>query len=183
MVSIKNLRFSFYTDCIIIVSLVFNYEREFNMTNEISIGIGLANLPSDVDAAAIRRFFEANSDGYEVYTPKPAKHGHFRAAVFDFMLVLSVADSVAPLAALLWMAYDKFIAPKKPQDKDSAGIYVGIRNPDDSVTDFWFGNAHKRRKIIAREFELKVKSIREQDDKDFWEESVNQVRESETWIR
>jgi hypothetical protein len=158
-------------------------KKEFNMTYEISIGIGLANLPSDVDAAPLRRFLEANSDGYEVYTPASAKHGHFRAAVFDFMLVLSAADSVAPLAALLWMAYDKFIPPKKPQDKESAGIYVGICNPDDSVTDFWFGNTHKHRKVIAREFELKVKYIREQDDKDFWEESVNQVRESQTWIR
>lgn len=153
------------------------------MTNDISIGIGLANLPSDVDVAALRRFLAENSDGYELYTLAPAKPGHMRAAAFDIMLVLSAAGSVASLAALLWMAYDKFIAPKKTRDTDSAGIYIGIRNPDDSVTDFWIGNTHRRREIFLKEFELKVTSIREQDDQSFCEESVTEVRESETWIR
>ncbi|MHC4239299.1 MAG: hypothetical protein ACYSUC_06025 [Planctomycetota bacterium] len=153
------------------------------MTNEISIGIGLANLPSDVDVATLRSFLEENRDGWEVYTLAPPKPGHMRAAAFDIMLVLGAAGSVASLAALLWTAYDKFIAPKKSQDTDSAGIYIGIRNPDDSVTDFWLGNTHKRREIFVKEFELKVTSIREQDDQGFWEESVTEVRESETWIR
>jgi len=153
------------------------------MTNEISLGISLANLPSDVDVATLRKFLEENSDGYEVYTLAPAKPGHIRGAAFDITLVLSAAGSVASLAALLWMAYDKFIAPKKSQDTDSAGIYISIRNPDDSVTDFWIGNTHKHREIFVKEFELKVTSLRKQDDQDFWEESVTEVRESETWIR
>lgn len=38
------------------------------MTNDISIGISLYNLPSDVDVASLRRFLVENRDGYEVYT-------------------------------------------------------------------------------------------------------------------
>jgi len=153
------------------------------MANDISMGIGLANLPSDVDVAALKRFLVEESDGYEVYKLAPAKPGSIRGAAFDIMLIFYAAGSVASIAALLWMAYDKFIAPKKSKETDSAGIYIGIRNQDDSVTDFWIGNTHKRREIFVKEFELKVTSIREQDDQGFWEESVTEVRESETWIR
>lgn len=153
------------------------------MANDISMGIGLVNLPSDVDVAALKRFLVEESDGYVVYKLAPAKPGSIRGAAFDIMLVVYAAGSVASIATLLWMAYDKYIAPKKSQDTDSAGINISIRNPDDSVTDFWIGNTHKSREIFVKEFELKVTSIREQDDKGFCEESVNEVRESETWIR
>jgi hypothetical protein len=153
------------------------------MTNEISIGISFANLPSDVDCAPIRKFILDNGDGYELYTLAPAKPGYMRAAAFDIMLVLYATGSAASLATLLWMAYDKFIAPKKSKETDSAGIYIGIRHPDDKVSEFWIGNTHKRREIFVKEFESKVTTIRQQDDEGFWEESVTEIRESEIWIR
>ena len=153
------------------------------MANDISMGIGLANLPSDVDSAALKRFLVEESDGYEVYRLAPAKPGSIRGAAFDIMLVFYAAGSVASIAALLWMAYDKFIAPKKSKETDSAGIYISIRKPDGNVKDFWIGNNYKHREVFIKEFESKVTSIREQGGQNFWAESVAEVRESEIWIR
>jgi hypothetical protein len=153
------------------------------MTNKISIGLGLANLPEGVDTEEIERFIASGGKGYDTYTLAPAPPGAIRAAALEIMVILSAAGSVASIAALLWMAYDKFIAPKKSRDQDDGGIYIAIRRPDGTLVDFWIGNTHRDRQIFIKQFTTKVSSIQKEDDPEFWTASVADVEKSGDWVR
>lgn len=101
----------------------------------------------------------------------------------DIILLLSVAGSVGSIAALLWMAYDKFIAPKKSSEEDDGGIYMTIRRPDGTVVEFWLGNTHRHRDSFVEEFTEKVMTICREDDPDFWAKAVAEVEQSDRWLR
>jgi len=43
-----------------------------SMTNKISIGLGLANLPQGIDTEEIKRFIAAGNSGHSTYILAPA---------------------------------------------------------------------------------------------------------------
>lgn len=151
------------------------------MADKISIGLGLANLPEGVDIEQIKRFIASGGDGHDTYALAPAPPGTMRAAAFDLMLILGAAGSVASIAALLWMAYAKFIGPEKSQYQDDGGIYIVILRPDGTVIDFWIGNTHRDREVFIKEFTKKVSAIQKEDDPEFWATIVAEVEKSGIW--
>lgn len=152
------------------------------MTDKITIGLGLANLPEGVDTEEIKRFIASGGHGCDTYTLAPAPPETMRAAALELILILGAAGSVASIAALLWMAYDKFIALKKRRDEDDGGIYIAIRRPDGSIVDFWIGNTHRDREVFIEEFTTKVSAIQKKDDSEFWAATVAEVEKSAIWV-
>ena len=151
------------------------------MPHSTVLGIVAANCPSDVDVDALMQFIDNAAGEFETFSLAPAKAGTYRAAAFDYMLILGVAGSVASIAALLWMAYDKFIAPKKPPESD-AGLYIGIRKPDGSAFECWVGRDHVDKDIFIEDFSAKVNEIHKSDeDLEFHAEVEAEIRH--TWIQ
>jgi hypothetical protein len=85
------------------------------MTSPIPIKIALANLGGSVDVDEIYQYIESNSNDLETYELDSSK---VTAAAIDYIAILNAAGSVASLASLLWMAYEKYILPKK-QDNET----------------------------------------------------------------
>ena len=152
------------------------------MTYKISIGLALANLPEACDAEEIMQFIANSSEDYDTYTLAPAPPGTIRGAAIDIALV-GTAGSIASIARLLWMAYDKFIAQRRRKDQDDAGIYIVIHRPDGTIIEFWIGKTHKDRGKFIEEFTKQVLSIQKEDDPEFWANKVGEIEESETWVR
>lgn len=103
------------------------------MANPVAIQIALANLSGRVSSEVIYNFIESASDNIETYELDSTK---VSAAAIEYVVLLSVAGSIASLATLLWMVYDKFIAPTKRSSSDEAGIYVVLRRPDGNLVEF-----------------------------------------------
>jgi hypothetical protein len=154
------------------------------MSHTTVLGIGIANCPQDVDSAELMQFID-NADGeFETFSLAPKKPGTIRAAAFDYAVILNAAGSVASIAALLWMAYDKFIAPKKKSLYDDAGLYIVIRKPDGSVIDFLIGREYADRDIFIEDFTEKITAIHKSDDDlGFYAESEAEIKYSEIWVR
>src|SRR5207245_1594529 len=74
----------------------------------------------------------------------------------DFFLVLNTVASVASIAGLLWLVYDRFIAPRKRDANDSAGIYIAVRRPDGTVIDIFLGRDVLNKEDFIHRFELLV---------------------------
>lgn len=153
------------------------------MTNKITIGLGLANLPQGVDTKEIEQFIANGGDGYDTYTLAPAPPGTARCAALEITLILGAVSSVITIAGCLWAAYNKFILPKKNRDQDDGGIYIGINKPDGTHVDFWIGNTHRDREVFIEEFTKKTTEICEEDAPDFWAANVTEIEKSGFWIR
>lgn len=153
------------------------------MPHSTVMGITAADCSSDVDVDAIMQFIDNANGAFETFCLTPAKPGIVRGAAFDYMLILRAAGSVASLARLLWMAYDKFIAPTKTPESD-AGLYIGIRRPDGSVFDCRVGRDHANKDIFIEDFSAKVNRIHEADeDLEFYAKAEAEIRHTGIWIQ
>ena len=119
---------------------------------QIPIGFSLANC-SGVRSEDVYKFIANRAQNCELYTLRP---GGFQAAALDACLLLGAVGSVASIASLFWMAYDKFIAPTKRDDHDDAGIYVAVRKPDGTVIAVWLGKNVKSKDEFVKQFEVIV---------------------------
>jgi hypothetical protein len=154
------------------------------MSHATVLGIGIANCPLDVDTEGLMQFIDGADGEFETFSLKPKEPGTFRHAAFDYTVILSAMGSVASIAALLWMAYDKFIAPKKSRQYDDAGLYIGIRKPDSSVVDFWIGREHSDKDIFIKDFTAKVTAIHETGgDDDFYSEAEAEIKHTGIWVK
>jgi uncharacterized protein DUF2442 len=151
--------------------------------NEIVFGLGFANLPNGVDVHALESSLIVEGNEIRIYGLNRSFPGVIRAAAFDLTLVLSAAGSVASLAALLWMAYERFIAPKKSKEQDDGGIYIVISRPDGTIENFWIGNTEKEREVFISKFSKTVTDVRTGDDPSFWRSAVAEIEETEFWVR
>ena len=97
---------------------------------EIAIGISVADCGNQVDAQQVYDLIASGATGATVYEFKPT--GIAGAAV-DLYLVVSAVGSVASIANVLWMAYDRFIAPKKPRMRDSACLQIIVQRGDGTI--------------------------------------------------
>ena len=114
-------------------SLVLNAKDK--PTEFVPVRFSFANLPNRVDPEALLQFMMDNSVGQRWFRMVPPP-GRIRAAALDLLTVLYVGGAIASIASVFWMAYDKFIAPKR--GAQSSGIYIAIGGP--SGARVWLGS-------------------------------------------
>ena len=95
-------------------------------------------------------------------------------------LVVSAVGSVASIANVLWMAYDRFIAPKKPRMRDSACLQIIVQRGDGTINLTLGENVSTKQAFIeqlkgivadAEKPELRLNhaaKIRELEESDLW---------------
>lgn len=148
------------------------------MSQPISIGVSFANSPNEVDFDGAKRFISLNQNNFQAYSLPPSRPGVFRAGAFDLMLILGAVGSIASLASILWMVYEKFIAPKKSTETSDAGIYIGITKPDGTVIDFWIGKDYMDKDIFIQDFYRSIKTIRESKDSEYFFRTELEIKQS-----
>jgi hypothetical protein len=129
---------------------------------QIAVRVVLSNVGHRIDPEEVFSFIESNATGIEIYERAPPPPGAIRAAAIDWMLVLMAVQSAASLANLFWIAYDRFIAPKK-SDSDNLGIYLVVMKDNGTTDQFWLGTTHKNRDAFIKEFTHKIETIRHTD--------------------
>jgi hypothetical protein len=150
---------------------------------QVAVGIALANTHGSVDTEQVLSFIESNNGDFQTYKLAPPRPGSIRAVALDYMLLLNIASSAASIASLLWMAYDKFIEPKKNKD-DSAGIIVIIRKDDGTNEQFWIGHTEKSKEIFIQTFSESVDNIRHsQIPGQSTEQAKEELKIDSLWIR
>src|SRR5437879_5035060 len=144
---------------------------------EIAIGISVADCGNQVDAQQVYDLIASGATGATVYEFKPT--GIAGAAV-DLYLVVSAVGSVASIANVLWMAYDRFIAPKKPRMRDSACLQIIVQRGDGTINLTLGENVSTKQAFIeqlkgivadAEKPELRLNhaaKIRELEESDLW---------------
>jgi hypothetical protein len=127
-------------------------DRDINCAMPIYVAV--ANAPDSVDEKALFRFVETSPEDFRSYAFAPAPNGHSRKAAFDYVLLLDAAGSAASIAALLWMAFDKFIAPKlsRTAQDEGAHIHIGIRKPDGTAVEFRIDNLQADKEVVISDF-------------------------------
>lgn len=151
------------------------------MTKPLAIQISLANLSGRVGPEDVYRFIESTGEDIETYKLDSRK---VSAAAIDYVVLLCAAGSVASLASLLWMAYEKFIAPTKSTPSDQAGIYVVLRRPDGSLVEFFIGKEYKDRELFIGDFTATVTALRDSGDSQVhYQEVIFEVKRSGLWIK
>ncbi len=149
---------------------------------EVAVGIALANLSGRVQPEQVYSFIESKAGGVQTYQLVPPP-GAVVKAVIDYYMILSVGGSAASIAAVLWMAYDRFIAPTKTDSSD-AGIVVLLRKDDGTSDQFWIGKTDDCQSVFVENFSHKVETIRHADgDGESDERIVDEVRRDRLWVR
>lgn len=135
------------------------------MKHPVPILMTLPNLNRRVEPDVIYSFIESNAENINTFWIDPEKtRGRLVAASIEYVILLGVIGSVASIASLLWMAYDKFIGQKKQSNNDDAGLYISIEYPDGTQYNFWLGKEYKNRKIFIQEFTKRVTELQEHPD-------------------
>ena len=135
------------------------------MKHPVPLQMALANVNQRVDLDEIYGFIESHADNIQTFWLDPEKtRGGLVAAAIEYIVLLSAVGSVASIAALLWMAYDKFIGQKKTSNEDDAGLYISVQHPDGTRYNFWLGKEYKDRDIFIEEFTEKVEELQEHPD-------------------
>ena len=135
------------------------------MKHPVPLQMALANVKQRVDPDEIYGFIESQAENIQTFWLDPEKaRGRMVGAAIEYVALLAAVGSVASVASLLWMAYDRFIAPKKTSEEDDAGLYISIQHPDGTRYEFWLGKEYKDRDIFIEEFTQKVEEIQEHPD-------------------
>ena len=149
----------------------------------VAVQLAVANILDRVEPEEVYAFIETEGEGIVTYAAAPPPPGSIQNVACDFMLVLSAAGSVASLASLLWLAYEKFIAGKKTE-RPNAGIVLTIPRDDGPPVTFWIGHQHKDRDLFVRDFTARVDAIRESNEGGKSTEQVSvEVKFAGRWIR
>jgi len=149
--------------------------------DQVAVGISLANCGGQVNAREVYDFIASQSDAYSAYSFRPSSR--ITTAALDFYLVLGALGSVASVASILWMAYDKFIAPRKHSARDSAGIYVAVRRPDGTVIDVWVGHDAHTKEEFTTKFELIIEEARDPALRILQAQTIAQIEDSDSWVK
>lgn len=141
----------------------------------------LANVDNRVNNDEVYSFIEENLDGIQTYSLEP-KSEYF-AASFDYTLLIAVG-SVAQLAEVLWMAYDRFIGRRKISPKDEAGIYIVNTLPNGSRTEFYIGKEYKDKDIFIRDFIDHIGELKLDPDSSSDAISIkSDIENNENWVK
>lgn len=149
-------------------------------TFKIPIGLSVANLGDSVETRRIYEFIAEVDSGYQAYALR--SRGGKAAAALDFYVLLSAIGSVASLAGILWMAYDRFIAPRRSHGQDQAGFYIAIRRPDGTVIDLWLRG--QPRDEFIQQFEITIdEACGNTDFRVEYERTVAELEQSGNWVK
>jgi len=148
---------------------------------EIAIGMTVANCGSQVNAQQVYDFVASGAHGATVYEFKPSG---ITVAAVDSYLVLSLGAiaSVASIANVLWMAYDRFIAPKKHDTHDSADMHIAIRRRDGTMMDISLGNVSTKESFVER-LEVVIAETSEPELRAAHELKIQELEESDSWVK
>ena len=153
------------------------------MASPVLIELSLANIPlagEPLDPEDVYGFIESRVDGIETYQLDPRKAD---AAAIDYT-VLYVAGSIFSIGTALWMAYEKFMAPRKRTETEPGGIYVAIRRADGTVADFFIGEAYRDRDIFIGDFGGTVSELRKAPDlPEAQAQKISELKRSGLWVR
>lgn len=147
------------------------------MKSPVAIQMSLANVGDLARSEEVYDFIERNAADVKSYVLDASRVKGRIVAAIEYVLILGVVGSVASIASLLWMAYDKFIGNIKKNSDDTAGLYIAIQDPDGTVTHFWLGNEYKDRDIFIEKFTESVELLR--DDESVAEHTQQKVQELE----
>ena len=146
--------------------------------NKIPIGITLADGGDEVDAHELYRFVTGEVTGATVYEFKPTG---IAAAAIDLYIVLGAVASVASIANVLWMAYDRFIASKRPK-VGSACIHIIVQSGD-GIVSVTLGEDVLTRQALIEQLEAIVAEARKPELRPGHVAKVRELEESESWVR
>jgi hypothetical protein len=154
---------------------------EDSSTHKISIGFALANC-SNVPTDKVFEFIAEHWENAQLYTLRP---GSGRKAAIDAFTVISLSDagSITSIAGILWMAYDKFIQPRKNGVDDSAGIYISVNCADGTAVDVHFGKDVLDSDEFVRGFEVIVEEVSDPDLSESNQKIVDEVEDTGEWVK
>jgi hypothetical protein len=149
------------------------------MSSHVAFRVFVANTnATNVDE--VLDFVESRSADVSTFRKPPGRGPHMAAG--DYLLVLNTAGSIASIAGIIWMAYDKFIAAKKDRDSN-AGIILHLApsNPDIQI-NFWLGDRQKTQEEFTADFVEQVSAVTDAKDSSY-HESIDAVMSGATsWI-
>lgn len=140
----------------------------------------LVDCGGQVDAQEVYDFIAMNLDGVTSYQFKPRG---IAAAALDFFLVLTAVASVAQIASVLWMAYDRFIVPRKRAAKESAGIYIAVMRRDGTVIDVRLGSDILTKDEFAHRLELVVGDANDPELRLAHETTISELENLDSWVK
>lgn len=147
--------------------------------NKIPIGITLADGGGEVDAQQVYRFVAGELTGATTYERKP--QGIAGAAV-DLYLVLGAVASVTSIANVLWMAYDRFIAPKKTRVRNAACLRIIVQNGDGTV-NLTLGNGVSTKQALIEQLETIVAEAKKPELRLGHAAKIQELEESDLWLK
>ena len=150
------------------------------MSEPIALQMTLANCGTIKNANSLYDYIESKVDGIETYQINTRAN---IAAAIDFIIVLGAVGSIASIASLLWIAYEKYIAPKKHDKDDTAGIYIVLNKPDGTHAEFWIGNQYKNKDVFIKDFTAVAEECRKSRTSLELTESKIEFRKSNIWVR
>ena len=149
------------------------------MTSHVAFRVFVANTNvTNVDE--VLDFVESQSSDLKSFRKPPGRGP--QAAAGDYMLVLNTAGSIASIAGIIWMAYDKFIAAKKEPDTNAGIIlYLAPSNPDIQI-NFWLGERQKTKEEFTDDFVQQVSSVADTENSTY-QDSIDAVMSGATsWV-
>ena len=147
--------------------------------NKIPIGITLVDCGDEVDAQEVYRFVADGVTGATTYEFKPTG---IAAAAIDLYLVLGAVASVSSIANVLWMAYDRFIASKRPRVRDSASLHIIVQRAD-GVVNLTLGSDVSTKQALIEQLEVIVASANEPELRLGHAAKVQELEKSDSWMR
>jgi hypothetical protein len=147
--------------------------------NKIPIGITLSDCRSEVDAQKVYHFVADGIAGATAYEFKPTG---IASAAIDLYLVLGAVASVTSIANVLWMAYDRFIASKSPQVRDSACLRIIVHGGDGPVS-VTLGDDASTRQALIEQLEVIVADAKKPELRLGHAAKIRELEESDSWVR
>ena len=128
------------------------------MEKKLIIYGALANLGIDQSEELLFNFFQDNISGIEIL--KSSRGPNIKNAL-DFQALINIGADLASIASVIWMAYDKFIKPKKQEDKskNEPFLYIQIKSGNDKFVQFAIGKEYKDKDIFINSFVDKTQQI------------------------
>jgi hypothetical protein len=145
---------------------------------EIPIGMTIENCGDDIDAQQLYNFVAESVTGAAAYALRPTGA---TAASLDFYLVVSSIASVASIADVLWMAYDRFIAPKTPRKSESVAIKIAVFGSDSAI-ELRLGEEVSKKDFV-RGLESIVAQTKQPEFQLAHEKRIRELEESDSWVK
>ena len=153
------------------------------MATQIAFGLTVANTRI-TSPDEILDFLESENQHVSSFRRAPDFRAGPQASVNDYLLVLNTAGSVASVASILWLAYEKFVQQRKTaDDADNAGVIIFVRPMKRAPVNFWLGGREISKEEFFRDFTTKIEALTNAGDVDEYNDVIdNMIADSKRWI-